>query len=55
MRCLQHKDSKEAMMKMIDESSELGQHIKKAWETQEQEETEKEGFMVSIMGVVQVK
>ncbi|KAK3104368.1 hypothetical protein FSP39_000350 [Pinctada imbricata] len=40
-----HKDSKDMMMKMFDEDSELGQHIKKAWEKQEQGETEKEGFI----------
>lgn len=34
-------------MDILDENSEIGRHLKKAWETQEVEQPEKESFMVS--------
>lgn len=33
-------------MNILDENSEIGRHLKKAWETQEVEQPEKESFMV---------
>ena len=33
-------------MDILDENSEIGRHLKKAWETQEVEQPEKESFMV---------
>jgi hypothetical protein len=33
-------------MNIMDENSEIGRHLKKAWETQEVEQPEKDSFMV---------
>lgn len=36
-------------MNIMDENSEIGRHLKKAWETQDVEQPEQESFMVYVV------
>lgn len=39
----------DSIMNIMDENSEIGRHLKKAWETQDVEQPEQESFMVYVV------